>query len=230
MYGASHCETVPPGGVLWRRPTRCLPQVHPERLRQLRTTPGGWIPPQRRLFVLRRTSGFRCGPSSRRGRRSPSSPAGCPGTGRQAALLDHARPAGWANAPARGMLALWLTISPQGWPPTGFTTPSMSWPGRCRPSWRRWLAPQRFLCYRAGLARMLLSSRACPASLPPRRVPGVSPSCSTLARRTASSTLARLRRSAFRRRLTRAPHLRVDGRPWRHTRPACAGAGAPRPG
>ena len=56
-----------------------------------------------------------------------------------------------------------------------------------------------------GLARILLSCRTCPASLPPRRVPGVSPSCSTLARHTASSTLARLRRSVFRRRLTRAP-------------------------
>ena len=60
--------------------------------------------------------------SSRRGRRSPSSPAGRPGTGRQAALLDHARAAGWVHAPAGGMLARWLTtrISQRGWPPTGF--------------------------------------------------------------------------------------------------------------
>ena len=60
--------------------------------------------------------------SSRRGRRSPSSPAGRPGTGRQAALLDHARAAGWVHVPAGGMLARWLTtrISQRGWPPTGF--------------------------------------------------------------------------------------------------------------
>ena len=149
MHGASHCADSPSrGGPLETTDASSTPSASGA------TSPapddsGGWIPPQRRHFVLRRTSGFRCGPSSRRGRRSPSSPAGCPGTGRQAALLDHARPAGWANAPARGMLALWLTISPQGWPPTGFTTPSpsMSWPGRCRPSWLRWLAPQRFLCY-----------------------------------------------------------------------------------
>ena len=82
----------PPKGRVWGRPTRRLHQVPPERLRQLRTTPGGVDSPPPPAF---RTSGFRRGPSSRRGRRSPSSPAGHLGIGHgpQAALLDHARAA-----------------------------------------------------------------------------------------------------------------------------------------
>ena len=112
----------------------------------------------------------------------------------------------------------------------GQLIPSMSCPGQCRLSCLRWLAPPRFLC---GLARILLSSRACLASLQPRRVPGVSPSCSTLARRTAScAVILRLPGCDA---LPPAvdspgPRLRDDGRPWGHARPACADAGAPRPG
>ena len=131
---------APPRRVLWGRPTCRLHQANPERLRKLRTTPGGlasppqpafrpaankWLPP--RAFLPPGTP-LPVQPSG------PSSPAGRPGTLLQAALMDHARAAGCMRAPARGMLACWLTISQRGWPQTRFTTPSMSWPGPSGPS------------------------------------------------------------------------------------------------
>ena len=80
-----------------------------------------------------------------------------------------------------------LRTTPWGWIPP--PPPARAF----RPAANEWL-PQRAFC---GPARILLSSRACPAFLPPRRVPGVSPSCSALVQRTASFALAWLRPGAY---------------------------------
>ena len=66
--------------------TKCL-RSNFDRFGRLR---GGVLLPQSQLFVPRRMSGSRSGPCSRWGPRSPSSPAGRPGTLWQAALIAHA--------------------------------------------------------------------------------------------------------------------------------------------
>ena len=118
---------APPGRAIWGRPTRRLPK----RIRSEFDSSelgGGWIPQP--AFRPAANGWLPLRALSPQWTRSPSSP----GTLWQAALIDHARAAGWVRALARGILARWLAISRRGWPQTGFTTPSMSWPWPSRPA------------------------------------------------------------------------------------------------
>ena len=114
-----------PRSARWECRSRFTARGLPSRL-----PPGGTVSAIQGAKRSRRQPVKGRGPCSRRGRRSPSGPAGRPGACLQAAVLDHARAAGWVRVPARGTLARWLTrsISRRGREPTGFTSLSMRRP------------------------------------------------------------------------------------------------------
>ena len=142
----------------------------------------------------RRMSGFGSGPSSLTRPRSQCRPAGRPGSLQQAALNDHALAAGCLRAPARRMLARWLTISLRPFgrrAGLGHSVPAgyIDW----LPAFPRW--PRQDPLIKSRLSGFLATQQGT------RLVTVLLYTGATH----CFSELARLRRSAFHCRLTRAP-------------------------